>query len=123
MTSFKPIVVFLALCCASLLPSIGAAADDVAGLRVEMKSMHDDYAKRTAALEARIAQLEAAADLKAAQSATAATVPEPPPPSPAPSNSAPPAGGTRSGTSAFNPAISLILAGNYTQTSEDPQSW
>ena len=94
-----------------LLPEAAAAADDVAALRAEMQALKSEYSARVDALEARIQQLEAAP--AAAQIAEA----EPPPPAP------PPAGGAGGGAAAFNPAISLILGGSYTNTSRNPGDW
>lgn len=109
MTSFKPVAAFLVLACAAL-PAVGEAADDIAALRVELQKLRADYATRIAALEGRITQLEAGAEL-------AATLPAPAAPP------AQPQAGSRSAASAFNPAISLILAGNYVNASEDPETW
>jgi hypothetical protein len=106
MKIFRPVAALLAL---STLPAFASAADDVSSLRAELQALKSDYAARVDALEARIVQLEAA---PAAQLADAL----PPAPEPAPAAS----GG---GASAFNPAISLILGGSYTNTSRDPGDW
>ncbi len=103
MTSFKPIAALLALAC-TLLPAVGEAAEDVAALRAELQSMKDEYTARIGVLEARIDQLESAP--------TDAALPQPVA-----------AAGTRAAASAFNPAILLILGGNYTDVSRDPESW
>jgi hypothetical protein len=90
----------------ALQPAVVQAADDTAALRAEIAALKAEYAERVTALEARIDQLEVA-------STAAANVPaEPPPPQPA-------AASARS-TSAFNPAISVILTGNYADLSQDP---
>ncbi|MBV6416952.1 MAG: hypothetical protein CMLOHMNK_01570 [Steroidobacteraceae bacterium] len=107
MTPVRPIVALCALGLASM-PSFAATADDAAGLRAELDALKADYATRIGALEARIAQLEAAAS-NARQ--------------PAPAASAPPADATRSAATAFNPAISLIIGGSYTATSRNPDDW
>ncbi len=91
-----------------LLPAVGRADDDVAALRVELEALKHNYAARLGALEARIAELDAAAG---AAPAVVETV-EPPPT--AASGGSP---------SALNPAISLILAGNYTNLSRDAEDW
>jgi hypothetical protein len=88
-----------------LLPGT-ALADDVAALRAELSGLKSEYATRIGTLEARIAQLESQAAA-------------PPAPSPAPSS---PAGATGTGT-AFNPAMSVILAGTYAHLSQDPASY
>ncbi len=103
MHGFKPIAAFMAAC-SVLAPAVARADDDAASLRAELQSLKADYDARVAALESRIGQLEAAATVEAA-------------PVPAPAASA---GG---GASAFNPAISLVLAGSYADTSRDPEDW
>jgi hypothetical protein len=81
------------------------AADDLDALRAEIAALKAEYAQRVTALETRIDQLETTATV-----AAAAPV-EPPPPSPSvPART----------SSAFNPAISVILAGNYADLSQDP---
>ena len=90
------------------LPALGHAADDVASLRAELQALKNEYSTRVDALEARITQLESAPVGALAEAA------------PARSRCLPAPGGA--GT-AFNPAISLILGGSYTDTSQDPQSW
>ncbi len=107
MTRFMRVAAHLALACA-VLPSIAQAADEVAELRAELQALKSEYAARVGSLEARIGQLEAAPAQVAAE-----PVQQPPAP----------AAGSRSAASAFNPAISLILAGNYSGTSQDPDSW
>ncbi len=95
---------------AMLAPVSGKAADDVAALRAEIDALKADYAQRVTALEARIEQL-------AASATTAAAAPvEPPPPAQSSPGTSPPA----RGSSAFNPSISVILAGNYADLSQDP---
>ncbi|HKE95579.1 MAG TPA: hypothetical protein VKB34_14795 [Povalibacter sp.] len=106
MTSFRPIAALPALACI-LLPALSeAAADDVASLRAELQALKNEYVQRVDALEARIQQLEAA----------------PAPVESPPATAAPMASGGGA-ASAFNPAISVILGGTYTDTSRDPQDW
>lgn len=78
---------------------------EVAQLRAELAQLKADYAERVGKLEARIDELAAAA---------------PPPPVTEPV--APAVTPVRS-AAAFNPAISAILAGNYTHLSEDPGTY
>jgi hypothetical protein len=86
-------------------PAAVQAADDVEALRAEIAAIKAEYAQRVTALEARIDQLETTGTV-----AAAAPV-EPPPPVPAaPART----------SSAFNPSISVILAGNYADLSQDP---
>lgn len=94
---------------AALIPVPSRAADDVAALKAEIAALKADYAERVNSLESRITQLESA------QAATAAAAPaEPPPPAPSvPSRN----------STAFNPSISVILAGNYADLAQDPGTW
>jgi hypothetical protein len=114
MTSIKPVGALLALSCA-LLPIVGEGADDVAAVQSELQALKSEYTARIAELEARIAQLESGAIAPAA----APVAPAPPITQPA----ALPGAAMRSSAAAFNPAVSLILAGNYADISEDPASW
>lgn len=89
-----PIWLAIALALAAPL----AQADDLKALREEVAQLKKNYEERIAALEARIAQAEAA----------------PPKVS---------RGGTPGGEAAFNPAISLVLAGTYTRLTQDPETY
>lgn len=110
MSILKPVAALLAL---FTLPAMASAADDVAALRAELQAMKSDYDARVGKLEARIQQLEAT-NAAMADAATAAP-PEPAPPPPAPAS-----GG---GANAFNPSISVILGGSYTNAQRDPADW
>jgi hypothetical protein len=103
MSGNKPLAAFVAVACA-VLAQPARAEDDAAALRAELDSLKSDYDARVAALEARIAALESA-------------------PAVAPSAEAAPAAPAASSASAFNPAISLVLAGSYADTSRDPEDW
>ena len=102
MHGFKPIAALMAVGIA-VAPATVRADDDVASLRAELESLKSDYDAKVAALESRIGQLE--------------TVANAPAPEPAPVASAP------SSASAFNPAISVVLAGHYAGTSRNPEDW
>ncbi len=110
-----PFRVALAAGLATLVPVVAQAATDaeVAQLRAEIAALKAEYADRVGALEARINQLEATNAAAASAAATVPAVVEAPPPAPAPAKSA----------SAFNPAISVILMGNYTNLSQDPAGY
>jgi len=116
MTLFKPFGALLALS-GAVLPVVGEAADDAAALRAELQALKSDYAARLATLEARITQLESGASSAATLPVGNAAAPS--------ATSGPGQGspGTRSSAAAFNPAVAVIFAGNYTNASEDPQSW
>jgi hypothetical protein len=101
----------LAAIAVALLPATSRAADDVASLKAEIAALKADYAERVSSLEARISQLETASTATVA--ATPPAEPEPPPAPSAPSRN----------PTAFNPSISVILAGNYADLSQDPSTW
>src|ERR1700730_16792519 len=99
-----------------------AATDDLAALRAELEALKSDYTSRVQALEARIKQLESAV-----ATAQLAAAPAPPPaprvprayPQPAPVA----APGKSSNATAFTPAISMTLTGNYASLSQDPATY
>jgi hypothetical protein len=113
MWNLKPVAALLAL---ATLPAVAPAADEVSSLRAELQALKNDYNSRVDALEARIKQLEVASE--AVTDATLAAAAGSPAPTAEPVSTAP--GGN---ASAFNPAISLILGGSYTNTSRDPGDW
>src|SRR5262245_208200 len=83
---------------------------ELAKIREEIKQMKDGYEQRIQSLEKRLAEAEAKAG-KAEESAAKA-------------ESAAVASQSRPATeSAFNPAISLILQGTYSNTSQDPNTY
>ncbi|HJV54155.1 MAG TPA: hypothetical protein VJ652_21985 [Noviherbaspirillum sp.] len=98
----KHTVLVAALAAAFGAPLRAHAADDkeLAQLRQEIRQMKQDYEARIQALEKRLQ----AAETQAAQPAAAAT-------------SAP------AGTNAFNPEVSLILGGTYTNLTQDPNQF
>ena len=103
MPVYKPIAALVAVAFVAL-PCPCTPTTMPPHLRAELQSLKSDYDTRVAALESRIAQLEAA------------------PVAAAPSEAVPPPAATSS-ASAFNPAISVVLAGNYADTSRDPGDW
>jgi hypothetical protein len=98
----KSLAMLMVAACSVLAPA-AHADEDAAALRAELQSLKSDYEARIAALESRIAQLE---------SAPPASPAEPPPPAPAASSAA-----------AFNPSISVVLAGSYLDSSRDTADW
>jgi hypothetical protein len=102
-----PFHVSVATCAAAILPSVGYAATDaeVEALRSELAALKAQYAERMSALEAQIQQLQAKTDVAATPAVDSSA------PATADAGPAAPATVARS-ASAFNPAISLILAGN-----------
>jgi hypothetical protein len=90
-----------------IAPAPLRAADDLASLHAAIDALKAEYAARIAALEQRVAELESA-------SAASAAAPEPQP-APVPASAA--------SAAAFNPAISVILAGTYANLSRDPADY
>ena len=115
---------FLAGCALALAAPLSALADtaeEITALRREIETIRTDYEARLQALERRLIASErssAAAVQASTGAAEMATLTAPTPTAPATVGSAP--GASSSGANAFNPAISLILSGLYTRTSQDP---
>ncbi len=112
----------LPLAAALACPPAAHAAEpnDLKELREQLRQLRDTYESRISALEKRLAEAEQSAGraeqnaVKARETAQAVAA--------APAPVAPPATETAS-ESAFNPALSLILAGNATRLSRDPASY
>jgi hypothetical protein len=96
----------LALALAAPLAAFAAAPSDPDSLRKEIEAIRADYEARLQALERRLQAAETATPAPAAPQASAPA--------------AAPAATPGSGANAFNPALSLILSGLYTRTSQDP---
>lgn len=86
---------------------------DTQALRQEIDTIHATYEARLQALEQRLKAAETKAAAAPAPTAVAAAA--------APSPAAAPAAARSANT--FNPAISLILSGTYTRTSQDPEGF
>ena len=84
-----------------------AQADDLKALREEVAQMKKSYEERIAALEARIAQAESVPQEKVSGGVTGGN----------------PRGDTPGSEAAFNPALSLVLAGTYTRLTQDPEAY
>ena len=108
MMSVRPLAAIFLLSLGVLPATSRAESNDVSALRAELEALKSEYSNRVAALESRISQLESVPTAAAA------------PPVEVPATQAAPIGG---GASAFNPAISMILAGNYGHLSQDPDSY
>jgi hypothetical protein len=104
----------LALAMAAPLVALADTPSDIAALRQEIDAIRAAYEARLQSLEQRLKVAEAKAST--APQAVAA----PPAAPPTPQAAAAPAGG---GANAFNPAMSLILSGLYTRTSQDPAKY
>ncbi len=121
MSRFTWVRAILAL--ALFAPTIALAATDaeLAEIREQIKQLRESYDARIQALEQKLKAAEAASPAVAA-TATPTAAPAPAP-TPAPVASAPPAGAPSSGLSAFNPAISAVLQGIYSNLSQDPTKY
>jgi len=106
----------LALVLAAPLAAVADPASEIRALRAELDAMRSAYEARLQAMELRLKAAEAAADVAAR--AAPASGPEPALVATAPPRAAPAASGAAA--NAFNPALSLILSGTYTRTSQDP---
>ncbi|NML15662.1 hypothetical protein [Azohydromonas caseinilytica] len=98
-------------------PAVNAA--DLQALRDEIQTLRNAYEARLQALEQRLQAAESAARAPAAVAATPSAAPATAPDTVQTASSAAPA----AAANAFNPAISLILAGQYTRTSRDPEGY
>ena len=130
MHKLMPVSIVLALAAPfhAFADSHPATPSDFQGLRQEVEAMRAAYEARLHALEQRLKAAEKVAEQAQASKAaantgpgdlTAVAAPPPVPTAPTASRSPSPAGGAN----AFNPAISLILAGGYTRTSQDPANY
>jgi hypothetical protein len=111
----KTLAAGIALALAAPLCAQAADSAELAQIREQIKQMKESYESRIQSLEARLQQAESTAgnaldkagkaEEKAVQAATAP-------------QSMPPAG-----TNAFNPGVSLILSGLYSNLSKDPANY
>ncbi|GAA5175435.1 TonB-dependent receptor [Niveibacterium umoris] len=108
-------------------PAHAGESAELAKLRKEIEAMRASYETRIQALEKRLEKAEAqsaAAVVVAPAPLTTRPVPEPPSVAEAaPPAAAPVAAAPQSSDAAFNPAISLILAGNYSFLKQDPAGY
>ena len=117
---YKKTVLRAALAAAFAVSIPASAADDkdLAAIRAEILAMKASYEARLDALEHRLQEAQAAA----AQAQNAAAATPAPAPAPAPAVAAAPAPAA-SGANAFNPAISMVLGGSFTNLSKDPGAY
>ncbi len=94
-------------------PAPGPHNGEVEKIREELRQLREAYEARIQTLEKRLA------DMEAARSASAPVEPVPV----AAASPVPVAASGRGGESAFNPAISLVLAGAYGNLSRDPNDY
>lgn len=108
--------ILFALTAPPVLGATAPPADELQALRDDIAQLKKSYEQRIAALEARVAQAEAVA--RNAQTATSGSASN----APNSAASAAPTGAPAS-EAAFNPALSLVLAGTYTRLSQDPNRY
>ena len=102
-----PIITALATALTFAFPAQAASDADLAEIRTQLKQMRDAYEQRIAALESRLAQAETTAGKAEANASQAqASVQQ--------------ASQRQTSASGFNPEMSLILSGSYTNLSKDP---
>jgi hypothetical protein len=106
---------------------------EIRAMRQELDAIRASYEARVRALEQRLKLAEAAAAAPAMAAPSSAAAPAMETSAPAAPSAAPPATAAATtatatarsggGANAFNPAISLILSGLYTRTSQDPANY
>ena len=109
-------------------PTARAATDaDLAQLREEIKQLRQSYEARIGALEARVRDAEAAANrttqTRESSPAVAGALPPAAEPVAPILDSAPARGASGNAANAFNPAISAVLEGVYSNLSQDPNRY
>jgi hypothetical protein len=121
---YKLLPASFALAIAAPFGAVADTTSDITALRQEMAAMRAAYEARLQALEQRVQAAERTAaavttslPMSAAASTAPAAVPEPSPPA------GPVVASSAGGANAFNPAMSLILSGLYTRTSQDPANY
>ena len=133
------IVLALALPFNVCAQTLAATPSDLQNLRQEVEAMRAAYEARLQTLEQRLKTAEKAAEQAStakaptnsgpaglpsvAAPASVGVAPAAPTASPSASASASASPSLAGGANAFNPAISLILAGGYTRTSQDPANY
>jgi hypothetical protein len=107
-------------CLATLAPlRVHAQPDnELTALREELAALRQEYEDRVYQLERRLEQLEAAGSTGAAAAAV-----ELPADSPVAADVATSAGAGTANASVFNPAMSVVLTGTYTNLSQDPDDY
>jgi hypothetical protein len=122
---FRHTVLPAALAAAFVAPAASAAGDkELAAIRAQIRQMQESYEARLQALEQRlqdaqaaVAQARSAVALEQAPTPVAAAAPAAP--AAVPTAAAAPAA-VAAAANAFNPNISLVLAGTYANLSQDP---
>lgn len=105
------------LCMSNL--AYAASDPELKALRDEIAQMKQTYEQRISALETRLAQAEAKAEAAAPAPEVAAPAPQAPPIA----DAAPMAEVSQTQSNRFNPDISLILQGSYSNLKQDPNAY
>ena len=108
----------LVLALAAPLHALADTPSDIQALRQEIAAIRSAYEARLQALEQRLKAAESSSPAMSAPP-TPAAPPAPPPAFATAPAVAPPTGGAN----AFNPAMSLILSGQYVRSSRDPAGY
>jgi hypothetical protein len=111
----------LSLCLAMPARAADATPSELEQVKRQLAELRQAYEARLQALEKRLAEMQQAQSASAAPAQSASVAPALPPPATnaAPATAAP---ATASAT-AFNPALSLILAGTYANLSRNPDTY
>ncbi len=106
------------LALALFFPTIALAASDadLAEIRDQIRQLRESYEARIQALEQKLKTAGAAAAATAATAPAAVAAAPAAPPAPVAATPSP-------GLAAFNPAISVVLQGNYANLSQDPSRY
>jgi len=107
-------------CLSSQGPAFAAAPDELEQVKSQLAELRQSYEARLQALEKRIAELQQAVASAPTNAAAAAPASPPAPAAPPAAAAVTPAAPS---ATAFNPAISLILAGRYANLSRDPDTY
>jgi hypothetical protein len=113
----------VAIAAAFALPLSASAAEnpELAAIRAQIQEMKQSYEARLQALEQRLQDAQAAV-AEAQNAAAAAQQASAAPGAAAPAPAAPPAA-VAQGDNAFNPSISLVLGGTFSNLSQDPGTY
>jgi hypothetical protein len=129
----KKTVLTAALAAVFVAPAAHAADDkELAAIREQIRQMKQSYEARLTALEQRLQEAQAAVAQAQNAAASAQQAQTPAPVAPAPATAATPAplpepapalAGTAPASNAFNPNISVVLAGTYRNLQQDPNAY
>ena len=112
------------LCLSAPSAAADAAPSELEQVKRQLAELRQAYEARLQALEKRIDELQESSSATTAQTTPAPwAAPEATPAAAAPAAATPPTAPSTGSATAFNPAISLILAGTYANLSRDPGAY